>query len=314
MGGREGSSSSQGMIESFLQAYLRRKEFLRSRDHGAPRQTLQQVAHLNRPRRSEIPKGFQETRWWRQCREQVYKCAAIVVADKGESHHSQYECSRDDSMEYLAMSKRLSLKKLAQRVEESRGKSLAAKSTSVAKRVVIGEKCPKEASTTSPNKKGKSTPVAKDKGTMSPLVTQKKVTWKFVEPPSKEASKAANKVVVGEGTSAVIPPFDKEEVNKLELDRMVFKIFHILGQVRLVASLEGEMTCAQISDVELDKQMDELKVRVQQTAKELARARGNQEATAEKLAKLEMVVAGLRDKEIHSKKLAIEEFKSSKDF
>ena len=30
---------------------------------------------------------------------------------------------------------------------------------------------------------------------------------------------------------ACIPPFDKEEVDKLELDRMVSKLFHILGQV-----------------------------------------------------------------------------------
>ena len=32
---------------------------------------------------------------------------------------------------------------------------------------------------------------------------------------------------------AVIPSFDMEEVDKLELDRMVSKLFHIIGQVTL---------------------------------------------------------------------------------
>ena len=30
---------------------------------------------------------------------------------------------------------------------------------------------------------------------------------------------------------AVIPPFDKEKVEKLDLELVVFKLFHILGQV-----------------------------------------------------------------------------------
>ena len=30
---------------------------------------------------------------------------------------------------------------------------------------------------------------------------------------------------------AVIPPFDKKEVEKLELDQVVSKFFHIIGQV-----------------------------------------------------------------------------------
>ena len=30
---------------------------------------------------------------------------------------------------------------------------------------------------------------------------------------------------------AVIPPFDKEEVEKLEFNQVVSKLFHILGQV-----------------------------------------------------------------------------------
>ena len=74
--------------------------------------------------------------------------------------------------------------------------------------------------------------------------------------PSKAAIIVVRLVAPGEGTSAnlmevlgpkvtmlkksyhswkileaCIPPFDKEKVDKLELDRMVSKLFHILGQV-----------------------------------------------------------------------------------
>ncbi|GFZ09735.1 hypothetical protein Acr_21g0003340 [Actinidia rufa] len=199
-----------------------------------------------------------------------------------------------------AMSKRLILKKLTQRVEKSKDESSATKSTSTKKGVVDGEKRPREASTTSP--KGKSTPIDKDKETMSKSATQKKATWKFVESPSKEASKRRVKWLSGKALrpilllkvtmlrssataeklhEAVIPPFDKEEVDKLELDRMVSKLFHILSQGIVVgsflascnremrdevtlqqgqdASFEGDMTCAQSLTMELDKQMVELK-------------------------------------------------------
>ena len=60
--------------------------------------------------------------------------------------------------------------------------------------------------------------------------------------------------------------------------------------------------------------MAELKVPNQQAAEELAKAKDEQDATADKLAKLKVLVAKLRDRETCSKKLAIEKFKSSDDF
>ena len=118
-------------------------------------------------------------------------------------------------------------------MEEIKDTSSAAKSTP-AKGVVISEKSPrKEVPNTSPSKKGKSASANKGKGTTSLAM------WKFIEPPSKKASITTTR----EGTSvnpitalgprvtmprsstmaeklleAVIPPFDKEEVEKLELD------------------------------------------------------------------------------------------------
>ena len=60
--------------------------------------------------------------------------------------------------------------------------------------------------------------------------------------------------------------------------------------------------------------MAELKVQNQQATKELAKARNERDAAANQLVKLEMLVAELRNKEARSKKLAVEEFKSSEDF
>ncbi|PSS34994.1 Myosin-10 like [Actinidia chinensis var. chinensis] len=184
---------------------------------------------------------------------------------------------------------------------------------------LLGEKkCPREASNTSPSKKGKSSSVAKDKGAMSPMVTQKKAIWKFVEQPSKEV---ASKVAIGEGTSANPVVALRLKVTTLRIvpgsslaNRSWIMRDELTLQQGCSASFEGEMTCAQNSTAELDKQMSELKVQKQKATEELARVRGYQEAIAEKLAKLEMVVADLRDGEARSKKLAVEEFKSSDEF
>ena len=60
--------------------------------------------------------------------------------------------------------------------------------------------------------------------------------------------------------------------------------------------------------------MTELKVQNQQAAKESAKAKEERDAFADKLAKLEVMVAELRNREAYSKKLAVEEFKSLEDF
>ncbi|GFZ09190.1 hypothetical protein Acr_20g0009980 [Actinidia rufa] len=170
-----------------------------------------------------------------------------------------------------AMSKRINLKKLAQKGEESKGES------STVKRVVVGEKCPEELSDTFPNKKGKSTPVAKEKE------------------PRPKATMLRSSTTAEKLLESVIPPFDKEEVEKLDLDRVVSKFFHIIGQAIVVrsslanrsremrdemtlqqgraASLEGEMARAQNLAAELEKKMAKLKVQEQQIADKLARAK-----------------------------------------
>ncbi|GFZ18347.1 hypothetical protein Acr_27g0000860 [Actinidia rufa] len=169
-----------------------------------------------------------------------------VASDKDESHHSRDECSQARQLELKfelklgsmseswlpfelrsdAMSKRLSLKNLTQNLEESKGGSSVKKST-----------------------------LAKGWSLARSIIGESLMPRPVTKPPSKEANKVTSAAAVEEGTSAnpvatlgpkvtmlrssstvekllkaVIPPFDKEEVDKLELDRVVSKLFHILGQ------------------------------------------------------------------------------------
>ncbi|GFY95447.1 hypothetical protein Acr_10g0008320 [Actinidia rufa] len=169
-----------------------------------------------------------------------------VAGDEGESHHS-----RDDPRR--AMSKKISLKKLALMAGGSKGASPAIKG------VIIGEKCPQdEMPNITPNKKGKMASDAKKKGTMSPLDDKKKATSKYRATSSKGETSA---VALKEGTSAypgvvlglnasilenpitakkllegVIPPIDEEEVGRMDLDSAILMLFHGVGQVVVLAS------------------------------------------------------------------------------
>ena len=60
--------------------------------------------------------------------------------------------------------------------------------------------------------------------------------------------------------------------------------------------------------------MAKLKVQNRQAVEELDKAKDERDAIADKLVKLEMLVTELRDRDAHSKKLAVEEFKFSDNF
>ena len=76
---------------------------------------------------------------------------------------------------FAAMSKRISLKKLNEKVEKSKsGDSIVG--SSQAKGVVIGKKCPREDPSSSPNKKGKATDGPKGKKAASAPEPKKKAT------------------------------------------------------------------------------------------------------------------------------------------
>ncbi|XP_057482144.1 uncharacterized protein LOC130769038 isoform X2 [Actinidia eriantha] len=243
------------------------------------------------------------------------------------------------------MSKKISWKKLAQMVEGSKGASSAVKSTPVAKWVVIGPR--DEVPNISPSNKGKSTSDAKKKGPISPLEEKRKGS--SVKALAK-AKALSNKAAAGEGTSAnpgavlgpkasmlgnptvaekflegVIPPSDKEEVEKLGLDRAISRFFHGVGEVVVLASsLVGrgrelreeaiiqyaraesagtEMARAQQRATELEGLVTELGDREQKATEEL-----------QKMEERDAIVARLETEMAELKKKAIAEFKASDEF
>ncbi|GFZ09281.1 hypothetical protein Acr_20g0010890 [Actinidia rufa] len=166
-------------------------------------------------------------------------------------------------------------------------RNLVARSTLTAKGVVIGEKCPRvEMPSMSPSNRGKQAfdakkkssmppPEDKKKGSSSKAPTKSRVTSrsslkKFLHQGEKKStSMLENPTVVEELLEGVIPPADKEEVEKLSLDWAISKFFHIVDQASVAdrakdtrdkamtqqawaASIEREMTHAQKLTAELE--------------------------------------------------------------
>ena len=78
--------------------------------------------------------------------------------------------------------------------------------------------------------------------------------------------------------------------------------------------MDDELSLAQKVTTDLERQVAQLHVQNQLASEELAQVKQECDAIADKLAKLELLNADLRDREAHSKKLAVEEFTSSGDF
>ncbi|GFS38856.1 hypothetical protein Acr_00g0059850 [Actinidia rufa] len=169
------------------------------------------------------------------------------------------------------MSKRISLKKLAQKVEEAKGMSSATKSTPATKGVVINEKCPR-------------------KKASNVFLSEAKLKGKEALPPpaAKKAKSATSRSasVAKKILSGVILPVDNEKVDKLSLDQVVTKFFHNIGQIWAI-ELKGLL--AKFSERE-KKAVDELKAR------------------SNAVARLEEEVPELEKNEVLAKKKAVEEY------
>ncbi|GFZ06652.1 hypothetical protein Acr_18g0008220 [Actinidia rufa] len=168
-----------------------------------------------------------------------------------------------------AMSRRIDMQKLAQMAKRSGSK----RSTLAAKDVVIGEKHPRdEVPDISPTKKGKLAADSKGKGTMSPPEDKKGTKSKATL--TKTASKGAMPVVA---PGEVIPPFDREKIGKLDLDRAILRLFYGVGQA-----------------------IDELK-----------KMKEDRDVIVERL---EKEITELKKKEVLAKESAIKEYKTSDNF
>ncbi|GFS31973.1 hypothetical protein Acr_00g0020190 [Actinidia rufa] len=210
---------------------------------------------------------------------------------------------------------RISLKKRDQKVKESKGASSSAKPIPIANGVVIQEKHPKdEVLDISPNQTG-----SKGKEAMPPFETKKKAT-SVIMPSVKTSGKVTRLVVPGKGTSAnpstiwrpkasilgspsmaekilggVIPPTNKEKVDKLTLDQAITKSFLVIRNKKMgdevtlhqgwALAVDGEMSRAQKLTSELKEQLAEVRVREQQVMGELKKVTEDWDATMARLEK-----------------------------
>ena len=132
-------------------------------------------------------------------------------------------------------------------VEGSKDASLATGSTSLTNRVVIGDKRPQEETLDiMPTKQGKATSDPKQKATSSKSASKTAGKRKTPAVAPREGTSASFGIVLGPRAymlgrpsvvekllGGMIPPLDKENVDKLNLDRAVTKFFHIIGQVSI---------------------------------------------------------------------------------
>ncbi|GFS34119.1 hypothetical protein Acr_00g0032350 [Actinidia rufa] len=270
------------------------------------------------------------------------------------SNPSSESCSDSSlpvELESDATSKRVSFKKIGEKLGKTAGASSG--TPAPAKGVVIGEKQVGESITSSPSKKGKADDGSKGKGVDSGPEGKKKATS------SSKASVVPTVAVAcpGEGTSAhlgtipgappsilgspsvaerllrgVIPPTDKEKVDKLTLDQTAMKLFHalVLGssltvrsreageqaslQKGRVASMETEVARLQKLAADLEQQLAESRAREQQANDELAKMKSDRGLLTDKLERSGLLVNELREALDKTKESAVEEFKSSSEF
>ncbi|GFY91129.1 hypothetical protein Acr_07g0013250 [Actinidia rufa] len=273
-----------------------------------------------------------------------------------------FECSELESLvgillgfEPTPMSKRVSFKKIGEKFRKTAGASSGIPVP--AKGVVIGKKRARKSITSLPSKKGKADDGSKGKRVDSGSEGKKKAT-------SSSKTSAAPTAVPscpGEGTSAhlrtisgpspsnlgspsvaerllrgVIPPADKKKVEKLTLDQMATKLFHVIGQALVlgsslaihsreageqaslqegrVASMETEVARLQKVAADLEQQLAESCAREQQTNHELAKTKSDRDSLIGKLERSGVLVNELREALNKAKESAVEEFKSSSEF
>ncbi|GFS41690.1 hypothetical protein Acr_00g0075820 [Actinidia rufa] len=253
-----------------------------------------------------------------------------------------------------AMSKRVSFKKIGEKLGKTAGASSG--TPAPAKGVVIGDKRPGESITSSPSKKGKADDGSKGKGvSIAPEAKKKKSSSKAptipaaASPRPGEGSSANLGTVLGPTTSilgspsvaekllrGVIPPADKEKVEKLTLDQTATKLFHVIGQALVLgsslavrsreagelaslqegraASMEIEIARLQKFAADLDQQLAESRAREQQANDELAKAKSDRDSLSDQCGRSGVLVNELREALNKSKDSAVEEFKSSSEF
>ncbi|GFY94786.1 hypothetical protein Acr_10g0001710 [Actinidia rufa] len=192
------------------------------------------------------------------------------------SSNSLSESCSDSSLpvelESDAMLKRVSFKKIGEKLGKAGGAEGKKKATS-------SGKAPTPPATASPRP---------GEGSLANLGTVLGPAASMLGSPS-----VAEKLLRG-----VIPPADKEKVEKLTLDQTAIKLFHVIGQVA----------------ADLEQQLAESRAREQQANDELAKAKSDRDSLSDKFERSGVLVNELREALNKSKDFAVEEFKSSSEF
>ncbi|GFY93881.1 hypothetical protein Acr_09g0003270 [Actinidia rufa] len=189
----------------------------------------------------------------------------LNVPSSNPSSESCSDSSQPVELESDAMSKRVSFKKIGKKLGKAAArpaKKSKADDGSKGKGVVIGPEGKKKASSSS-------------KASAAPTV--------ILSRPGEETSAHLGAVpgptpsILGSPSFAerllrgVIPPADKEKVDKLTLDQTATKLFHVIGHEGRVASMETEVARLQKLAADFEQQLDESRAREQQALEELAK-------------------------------------------
>ncbi|GFY88794.1 hypothetical protein Acr_06g0007340 [Actinidia rufa] len=258
-------------------------------------------------------------------------------------------------LELDAMSKRVSFKKIGEKLGKVAGASSGAPTP--AKGVIIGEKRPGESITSSPSKKEKVDDGSKGKGVVIGPEGKKKATssGKAPTPPATasprpgEGSSANLGTILGPTASmlgspsvaekllrGVIPPADKEKVEKLTLDQTATKLFHVIGQALVFGSslaVRSKEAGEQASLQEGRLLPWKLKLLASRRLlptwnsnwpspvlvsirpmTSLPRRKSDRDSLSDKFERSGVLVNELREALNKSKEFAVEEFKSSSEF
>ncbi|GFY87621.1 hypothetical protein Acr_05g0012600 [Actinidia rufa] len=226
----------------------------------------------------------------------------FMNALSSSSNPSSESCSDSSlpvELESDAMSKRISFKKIGEKIGKSVGVSLG--TLVPEKGVVIGEKWARESITSSPSKKGKADDGSKGKGVDSGPEGKKKATSSSKAPATPTAASSRPR-------EGVIPPANKEKVEKFTLDQTATKLFHalVLGSSLAVRSRKagGQASLQKGRVASMEAKAND----------ELAKMKSDRDSLADKLEISGVLVNELREALDKTKESAMEEFKSSSEF
>ncbi|GFS34931.1 hypothetical protein Acr_00g0036810 [Actinidia rufa] len=228
----------------------------------------------------------------------------FMNAPSSSSNPSSESCSDSSlpvELESDAMSKRISFKKIGEKLRKSA--NVSSGTPVLAKGVVIGEKRAGKSITSSPSKKGKADDGSKGKGIDSGPEGKKKATSSSKAP----AIQSPLLRILGK-----VPRLILEKVEKLTLDQTATKLFHVISQALVL----GSSLAVHSREAGEKESLQEGRVTSMETEAndELAKMKSDRDSLADKLERSGVLVNELREALNKAKESAVEEFKSSSEF